>query len=149
MQPLQNRRAAFDQAAVVLRKISNRRFVSPNHFSRVHKRSVIAAGLAQLGFRRGRRIRQQRIHQSRLPRSIAPHQRDSFPARNARREVAYDRFVSVSLAQVLDFENVFSRRPLLLELDIRPLDIRPGQFRHLQPFHFLAPRLHLARSRTG
>ena len=40
------------------------------------------------------------------------------------------------------------RRPLLLKLDIRALNVRPGQLRHLQAFYFLPPRLNLARPRS-
>src|SRR5438105_8698770 len=50
---------------------------------------------------------------------------------------------------MLDFEDVLARWPLLIELDVWPLNIRLRQFSHLQAFHFFATRLYLARSRSG
>ena len=50
---------------------------------------------------------------------------------------------------MLDLENVLARRPLLLEFDEWTRDVGSRQFRHLQAFDFLAPRLHLARPRAG
>src|SRR5216684_630221 len=50
---------------------------------------------------------------------------------------------------MLDFEDVLARWPLLIELDVWPLNIRLRQFGYLQPFYFFATRLYLARSRAG
>ncbi len=50
---------------------------------------------------------------------------------------------------MLDFEDVFARRSLLLELDERACDVRSGEFGNLQALDFLAPRLHLAGPRAG
>ena len=121
MQPLQRGRAAFDEAAVVLGEISDGGFVSPNYLAGVDEGTVVTAGLAQLGFRSGRRIRQKGVHQRGLPCSVAAHQSDSFSARDAGGETANHLLITVSLAEVLDFENMFARRALLLEFDVGAL----------------------------
>ena len=41
-------------------------------------------------------------------------------------EIADDFLVAVGFTQVFDFENVFSAGTLLIELDIRPCDVRLG-----------------------
>src|SRR5579872_1369699 len=46
MEPLENRRSALDQTAMVLREVADRSLVSPDYFPGVNQRTVIAAGLA-------------------------------------------------------------------------------------------------------
>ena len=82
MQPFERRHSFFDQRAVVLREISDGRFVSPDDLAVAQERAVVAAGLAQLSFRNGRRVGQQRIQQRRLARAVAAHQRDLFAAQS-------------------------------------------------------------------
>ena len=121
MQPVEHGHAAFDQAAMVLREISDGGFVSPDDFSGVDERAVVAAGLAQFGFGRGGRVREQSVDQRGLAGSVAAHEGDAFAASNAGGEVADDVVIAVGFAEVFDFENVFAGRPLLLELDIGAL----------------------------
>src|SRR5580704_14460633 len=149
MEPLQHGGAAFDQAAMVLSEISDRGFMTPNHFAAVEEWAVVAAGLAQLGFWGGRRIRQQRIYQSGLPCSVAAHERDAFATRDAGGKVANHGSVAVGLAQMFNFQNVFAGGALRFELDVGALDVRLGQFRDLESLHFLATRLYLAGARAG
>ena len=149
MKPVENGHAAFDQAAMVLGEISDGGFVSPDHFTGIDERAIVATGFAEFGFGRGGRIRQDGIDQRGLPCSVAAHERNAFAAGDAGGEIADDFLVAVGFAQVFDFENVFSAGTLLLELDIRPCDVRLGEFRYLQAFHFFAAGLDLAGTGSG
>src|SRR5580692_8199398 len=53
MQPLQRGHAAFDEAAMILGEVSDGGLVSPDHFSGIDERAVVAASLAQFGFGSG------------------------------------------------------------------------------------------------
>ena len=53
MQPFEGGHARLDQRFVILREISDCGFVSPDDFPVGQKRSVVAAGLAQLGIGNG------------------------------------------------------------------------------------------------
>src|SRR5579864_43947 len=123
---------------MILREVSDRGFVPPGDFTGVDEGTVIAARFPQLGFGRGRRVRQQGVQQSRLPCSVPSHKRYLFPAGDTGREIANDLVVAVSFSEVLDFKDVLARRALLLEFDIWALNVRLGQFRYLQAFDFLA-----------
>src|SRR5579863_913094 len=103
---------------MVLREVSDRGFVSPDHFAGVEEGSVVAAGFAKFGFRRGGRVREQRVYESGLPYPVAAHESDPFAARDAGGEVTNYPLVTVRFAQVLDLENVFAGRTLLLKLDV-------------------------------
>ena len=79
-------------------------------FPPVKKWPVVAAGLAQFGFRNRRRIRQQRIQQRGLARAVAAHQRDLFAAHDAGGEAANHFGVAVRLAHAFEFQNVLARK---------------------------------------
>ena len=108
---------------MILSEVSDGSFMSPYHLAGVDEWAVVATGLTQFGFRRGRRIRQQSVQQRSLPCPVAAHQRDFFPSRDAGGKVADDSLLVVGLIETLDLQNVFARRPLLLELDEWPLDV--------------------------
>ena len=149
MEPVQSGHAACDEAAVVLSKISDGGFVAPDHFAIVDEGTVISAGLAKFGLRRGGRICEQGVDQGGLPCSVAAHQCDAFAAGDAGSEITNNFSVAVGFAEVFDFKNVFAGGTLGLELDVGACDVRPSQFRYLQAFHFFAARLHLARTCAG
>src|SRR5215469_7821675 len=108
---------------MILRKVADGRFVSPDHFTGVDKWASVAAGFAQFRFRGGRGIREQRVQKRGLPGTVASHERDLFAAADACGEIADDTVVVVRLPEMFDLQNVFARRPLLLELDKGPLDV--------------------------
>src|SRR5580692_3540131 len=148
MKPLERCHVPLNQGPVVLREVSDRSLVSPNHFSTSEERSAIAAGLAQFGIGDRRRTCQQRIQQSGFTRTVAPHQCDLFSSGYTRSEAPDDLGLAVRFCNSFKLKNVFSRRTLLLELQERTLDVRLGKFRHLQAFDFLATRLNLAGARA-
>ncbi len=82
MQPLERRHSFFDKRAVVLGEISDGCFVSPDDLAAGKELAVVAAGLAQLRFRNGRRVGQQSVQQCGLAGAVAAHQ-----ARSSRREL--------------------------------------------------------------
>ena len=134
---------------MVLGEVADRGFVSPDDFAVVNKRTIVAACFAQLGFRRRWGIGEQRVQQRSFSRAVASHQRDPFAPCDAGGKVANYELLVIRFPEVLDFQNVLSRRPLLLELDERALNVGPGKFRHLQALDFFAPRLHLAGTGSG
>src|SRR5208283_2035054 len=81
--------------------------------------------------------------------AVAAHQRDFFASNHARRKAGNHLRISVRLRYTFHFQDVFARGPLLFELQVRTLDIRPRQLSDLQALDFLAPRLHLAGAGSG
>src|SRR5579872_367115 len=144
MQPFQSRGAILDQASMILREIADGSLVSPDNLTGVDEWSVVAACLTKFRIRSRRRIRQQGIHQRGLARPVTSHERDLLAAGNARSEVANDLFLTVRFGEMFDLEDVLARGTLLFELNVWPLDVGLRQFRDLQAFDFLAPRLYLA-----
>src|SRR5450755_1255198 len=134
---------------MILREKSYRGFVSPDDFPAVDKRTVVAASCLEFRLGHGRRVREQRVDQRSLAGAVAAHERDFFSAYYARREAGNDLRVSVGLRQSFNFENVFAGGALLLELQVGALDVGPREFGDLQALDFLAPRLHLAGTRSS
>ena len=95
------------------------------------------------------RVGEQRLQQRGLAQAVAADQHDAFAAIDHRVEVVDDGHAVVGLGHPAAFHRQAARRPVLLEADVGPLDVRPGQLGGLQPLHFLAPRLHLARTGAG
>src|SRR6266496_170687 len=108
---------------MVLGEEADSGLVSPDHFSFVQELSIVAAGFAQLGVRHRGRVRQQSVYQSCLARTIAAHEDDFLSSRHAGGEVAYHRGIAVRLAHAFDFQDVLSRRALLLKLEIWALNV--------------------------
>ena len=112
--------------------------MAPDHLAGVNEGALVSAGLAKFGLWSSRGVGQQRIQQRGLACTVAAHERDPFATGDTGGEVLNDLVLAVRLTQMFDFQNVFARRPLLLELDERALDVRLGQFGDLQPLDFLA-----------
>ena len=138
MQPFKRRRACFNQSFVVLGEVSDRGFVSPDYFSVSKERAVVAAGFAQLGIRNCGRVRQQRVQHGSFSHTVAAQQRDFFSADHTRCEVSDYWSIVVGLRHTFEFQNVLARGTLLLKFQVWTGDVGPGQFRDLQPLHFLA-----------
>src|SRR5208282_2610896 len=81
--------------------------------------------------------------------AVAAHQRNLLSSEHVRREAGNHFGFSVRLGDTFDFQNVFARGPLLLELQVRTLDVGLRQLGNLQALDFLAPRLHLAGAGSG
>ena len=84
-----------------------------------------------------------------FPCSVAAHEGDSFSAGDAGGEVADNFVLSVGFAQMFDFEDVFARGALLLEFDVRALDVGFCQFCDLQTLDFFPAGLDLAGASAG
>src|SRR5215475_1652919 len=108
---------------MVLGKEADCGFVPPDHLAFVEEYSIVAAGFTQLGVRDRRRTRQQSIYQSGFARAVASHEDDFLSSRDAGGKVAYYRRGAVRLAHAYYFQDVLSRRTLLLELEIGALDV--------------------------
>src|SRR6267378_5058186 len=134
---------------MILRKKSDSRFVTPDNFSAVHERPIVAACFSQVRLRNRGRVREQRVHQSGLAGAVPAHQRDFFSADYTRRETGNYFGIAVRLAKTFDFKNMFARGPLLLELQVRALNIRSRQFSDLQALDFLPSGLHLTGAGSG
>ena len=143
MQPLNGRHPLLDGFLVVLRKIPDRDLVPPGDRPAVHLKSLFRV----IHVTRSRA--QQRPQQRGLARAVAPHQRHLLAARQRRRKALDHLQVVVGFRQALEFQGMLARRPLHVEPDIRPLNIRPGQLGGLQPLHFLLAGRHLAGSGAG
>ena len=141
MQPLDRRHALLDGAGVILREVADRHFVAPAH----------GAGVEIAGRRRqARRIRQQRLQHRRLADAVAADEHDLLAAIDDGAEVRRRPRASPNAFDTpVALERDLAGRPRHRELDVRALDVRPRQLGRLQPLHFLAPRLHLARPRAG
>ncbi len=145
MQPVRSRRPFFNGRGMVLRKITDLRFMPPLHLAAIDV--FVRIFSRRVGHMRS--MSQQRFDKGGLSLAVAADQANLLTTRYGSAESIDDNMVPVGLANPFRFQNMFAGRAQLIEANVGASDIRPCQLAGLQPLHFLFARGHLAGSRTG
>src|SRR5690348_14788073 len=142
MQPFDNGGALHDGLGMILREISRRRVVSPDHRAAIYGKSLVYI-LDESGG-----VANQRLQQRSFARPIASHQRNFLAALHTSAKRLKHPDAIVRFHDALDFQRMPPGMLVQLKSDERPRDIRSGEFSRLQPLHFFFPRSSLRRARA-
>src|SRR6185437_4605275 len=140
VQPVSYVGSLLDDAGVVLREVADLSFVSPLDAARIEGEVLFCV------VRRGG---EQGFEQRGFAQSVTAHESDLFTAHYVGFKVRDDLLIAVALADALKFEGGFAGGAILVEADVRALDVGAGKFGGLQALDFLLAARDLAGAGSG
>ena len=94
-------------------------------------------------------VGEQALEQRGFAGAVAAHEADFFAAQDVGGKAIDDLQIAVKLCQMLELEDVLAAGAILVETDVRALDVGAREFVGLQALDFLAPAGDLAGARAG